>query len=138
MRHLGELPLRFIDETASQHFRDRVARRLWPRLLRRQLSSPEKRRNVHLLRRRRTTVHRTRASGAVEDVTLLEDGTFSTAVFLDEPVTLGLRMYNGTNGVVQHNFTVTHDAGDDATGQMGAEPTFNHGQRGCRSPLPRR
>ena len=67
-----------------------------------------------------------RASGAVEDVPLLEDGTFSTAVFLDEPVTLGLRMYNGTNGVVPHNFTVTHDAGDDATGQMGAEPTFNY------------
>merc|ERR1719174_3042373 len=50
-----------------------------------------------------------RASGGEEKVTLNE-GKFATAVFEGETVTIGLRMYNGTNGDVPHNFSVAHDA----------------------------
>ena len=36
---------------------------------------------------------------------------------------IGLKMYNGTNGVVPHDFSVSHDA-DNATVREGTEPTF--------------
>ena len=39
-----------------------------------------------------------RASGAEQEVTL-NDGKFATAVFDGETVTIGLKMYNGTDGV---------------------------------------
>ena len=46
-----------------------------------------------------------RASGAEQEVTL-NDGKFATAVFDGETVTIGLKMYNGTDGVVPHGFSV--------------------------------
>ena len=59
-----------------------------------------------------------RASGAEQEVTL-NDGKFATAVFDGETVTIGLKMYNGTDGVFA---TVPFDyrLGPDAwTGQIG-------------------
>merc|ERR1719174_1762801 len=65
-----------------------------------------------------------RASGSEQEVTL-DEGKFATSVFEGETVTLGLKLYNGTDGDVPHNFSVAHDA-DNATVQHGTAPTFEY------------
>ena len=66
-----------------------------------------------------------RASEGEEKV-VLNNGRFAHAVFWNETVTLSLKLYHGTNGVVPHNFSVAHDAGANATTTDGTKPTFKY------------
>ena len=71
----------------------------------------------------RARVFITRANG--DNEVTVNEGKFSTAVVRGETVTLWLEQYNGTDGTVPHEFTVTHDA-DDATVRDGANATFTY------------
>ena len=73
----------------------------------------------------------TRESGEQDPVDLQEDGTFSTAVFVGETVTLGLKQYTGVDddAVSAHYFTITYDAGSSVEPnavQPGVSPTFTY------------
>ena len=126
LRHLGEFPVNFIDETSSvisgtvshasfdaEWFAGNCPHR----------KSDDTGECMCPVDGAKMFIRR--ASGAEEPVTMQSEGKFSKAVARGETVTLRLEQYNGTDGTVPHEFTVTHDA-DDATVRDGANATFTY------------